>query len=249
MHMRQKVLERLGLTPTEAKVYLVLLQLGQTIASRIIRKAELHRATIYDVLERLQEKGLASHIMKDGKRLYMATEPERFRYILQEREQELKEQQALFNELKPELDALSQSVQERYPAEILVGKGGLKTAFDDVLHKGKTFYALGAQGNFQKYVPDYHWIWHQQLQKKRIKCRMIYAEKCRKLRTKEFPLPYADIRFIEKVYDAPTTTHFYGDVVLIVMWAEQPLVIRIVSPELVGHYKTFFNLIWKMAKP
>lgn len=247
--MEPYLLEKLGLTKTEAKIYLLLLRLGQVPATPIIKKAELHRATVYDVLERLMEKGLVSYIIKNSIRYYSTTEPERFEVILEDKEKEIQEQQKSFQEIKKELNTLASLPKEQYPVEVLVGKGGLKTALEDVLRKKKTFYALGAQGNFQKYVQDYHHIWHNKLKQLKIQCKMIYAEKCRKLRTKEFPLPYAKIRFIDKVYDGPMTTHFYDDTVLIVMWAEQPIVIRIKSKELVGHYRGFFELIWKMAKP
>lgn len=246
--MQEIILEQLGLTKTEAKIYLLLLRLGSTKASPLIKKAELHRATVYDVLERLMEKGLVSYVDKGGVRYYSATEPERLEVILQEKEEKIKEQQKLFQQIKPELKNLLALSKEKYPVEVLVGKAGLKTAFEDVIIKKKTFYALGAQGNFQKYVPDYHWIWHHKLEKNKIKCRMIYAEKCRRLRTEIFPLPYADVRFIDRVYDGPMTTHFYDDVVLITMWAEQPIVIRIKNKELVEHYKSFFEMIWKMAE-
>ena len=247
--MQPETLERLGLTKTEAKIYLLLLRLGQSHATPLIRKAELHRATVYDVLERLIEKGLASQITKNSRRYYTATEPERFEVILKEKEQEVLLQQETFRKVMPELKALAHFSKEQYPVEVLVGKEGLKTAFEDVMRHRKTFYALGAQGNFQRFLPDYHRIWHTKLMKNGIKARMIYAEKCRKLRTKEFPLPYAEVRFINKVYDGPMTTHFYDDIVLIVMWAEQPVVIRIQNKALVGHYKNFFGLIWKMARP
>lgn len=247
--MKEILLEKLGLTKTEAKIYLLLLRLGSTSATPLIKKAELHRATVYDVLERLLEKGLASFVTKEGKRFYSATEPERFEVILKEKEEEIQTQKKLLQQLKPELTALTAETPTHYPIEVLTGKEGLKTAFEDVLRKGKTFYALGAQGNFQKYHPQYQQIWHQKMVRARIKCRMIYAEKCRQLRTRTSPLLYADIRFIAKVYDGPMTTHFYDDIVLIVMWAEQPVVIRIKNKALVEHYKHFFNLIWTISKP
>lgn len=248
MAMDQTLLEKLGLTKTEAKIYVLLLQLGQVPATPIIKKSELHRATVYDVLERLIEKGLVSYVIKSGIRYYSTTEPERFEVILQDREKEIQEQQKTFQTIKSELKTLASISKEQYPVEVLVGKGGLKTALEDVLRKRKTLYALGAQGNFQKYVPEYHKLWHSQRERLRIPCRMIYAEKCRKLRTKEFPLPYVDIRFIDKVYDGPMTTFFYADTFMIIMWAEQPIITRITSKELVRHYLGFFKMIWKMAR-
>ena len=59
------MLEEFGLTQTEEKVYLVLSQSGISPASDIIKKTQLHRTTVYDVLNRLIEKGIVSFVIKN----------------------------------------------------------------------------------------------------------------------------------------------------------------------------------------
>jgi HTH-type transcriptional regulator, sugar sensing transcriptional regulator len=246
--MKYKILEKLGLTETEAKIYMILLRLGSTHVTPIIKRAELHRATVYDVLDRLIEKGLVSYIIKEGKRFYEAAPPERFEIILEEKENKVKEQKKLFKELKPELEGLKKLSKVKQEAEVFQGKQGLKTVLDEVLRQKKPFYALGAQGNFQKFIPEYHNQWHKHMHKKKIKMYLIYSEKSRKLRTKNTQLPGAEVKFIDKLYDGPSTTHFYNDTILIVTWSEQPLIIKIKNKNLADNYKHFFNMIWDMAK-
>ena len=53
----QQTLERIGLSKNEAKVYLVLLELGLTSSKAIIEKTNLHRQIVYDTLDLLIEKG------------------------------------------------------------------------------------------------------------------------------------------------------------------------------------------------
>lgn len=248
LHMEYKILAKLGLTETESKIYMILLRLGSTHVTPVIKKAELHRATVYDVLDRLIEKGLVNYVIKEGKRFYEAAQPERFDVILEEKQKELDEQKLTFKKIKPELDGLKKLSKEKQEAEIYQGKQGLKTVMEEVLRQKETFYALGAQGNFQKYIPEYHKYWHMQIYKRKIPMYMIYAEKCRELRTKLEPLPGAKVKYIKKLYDGPSTTNFYGDTVLIVTWSEQPLVIKVRNKNLAENYKHFFNMIWKLAK-
>ena len=59
------MLKEFGLTETEEKVYLSLLKQGTSLASDIIKKTQLHRTTIYDVLERLISKGFVSYIIQN----------------------------------------------------------------------------------------------------------------------------------------------------------------------------------------
>ncbi|MBU1270375.1 MAG: helix-turn-helix domain-containing protein [Nanoarchaeota archaeon] len=80
------ILEDLGLSEAEAKVYLALLETGSTLAGPIIKKTGLHRGTTYQILQRLIEKGLVSYVIKAGKRYFEATDPNRFLAILKEKE-------------------------------------------------------------------------------------------------------------------------------------------------------------------
>ena len=68
--MDTKILEEVGLTPNESKVYLSLIELGSSSATQIIQKTGLHRAVVYDLLERLIEKGLVGHAIKGRKKFF-----------------------------------------------------------------------------------------------------------------------------------------------------------------------------------
>ena len=59
----------MGLTETELNVYRALLRMGMSLAADVIKSAQIHRATAYDVLNRLMEKGLASYIIKNKKKI------------------------------------------------------------------------------------------------------------------------------------------------------------------------------------
>lgn len=50
------ILQRIGFTEKEAKVYLSLLEFGETVTSAIARHSQLKRPTVYLTLENLQKK-------------------------------------------------------------------------------------------------------------------------------------------------------------------------------------------------
>ena len=101
--MEELQLEKLGLTKTEAKVYLSLLKLGSTKTGLLVRKTNLHRATVYDVLKRLIEKGLVSYIIKGKIKYFQVTEPEYFLDKIKEKENKLKEKEIFVKNLVKEL--------------------------------------------------------------------------------------------------------------------------------------------------
>ena len=57
----KSILEELGLTKNEIKIYLALLELGTTPAGILIKKVDMHRASVYDVIDQLINKGLISY--------------------------------------------------------------------------------------------------------------------------------------------------------------------------------------------
>ncbi len=73
--MYEQQLKDLGLTDNEVRIYLVLLKHGMMNPYKIADKTGLHRGYVYDALERMQEKGVVSSILKDGKKHYQATAP------------------------------------------------------------------------------------------------------------------------------------------------------------------------------
>ena len=64
--MNTQTLEKLGLSKAEIKVYLTLLELGSTQSGRIVRETDFRKSTVYESIRRLQEKGLVSHVIKNG---------------------------------------------------------------------------------------------------------------------------------------------------------------------------------------
>ena len=56
--MDTKILKEAGLTEGEIKVYLGLLELGLSTTGPIIEKSRIARSIIYQILEKLMQKGL-----------------------------------------------------------------------------------------------------------------------------------------------------------------------------------------------
>ena len=54
-----KTLQRLGLEEQEAKTYLALLDLGETTITKLAERAELGRVHMYQIANRLIQRGIA----------------------------------------------------------------------------------------------------------------------------------------------------------------------------------------------
>ena len=62
--MKDDVLTEIGLSDSEKKVYLALLELGDSTRSDIVNRAKVTGSKVYELLEKLQDKGFVSIYLK-----------------------------------------------------------------------------------------------------------------------------------------------------------------------------------------
>src|SRR3989344_2207802 len=87
--MNTEVLQEFGLSNTEAKIYLALLELGKSKAGAITKKSTVNRTNVYDALERLIKKGLVSYVSENNKKVFGAVGPQRLQEILKDKQERL----------------------------------------------------------------------------------------------------------------------------------------------------------------
>src|SRR3989338_39950 len=104
-------LEQLGLTKNQSAVYLALLKLGSTTAQSIIKESGLHRSRVYDSLERLEDLGLVSFVVKDFKKYFQAANPEKLLDYIDEKKE-------IVNQILPELKKLEGMKKEEIKKKI-----------------------------------------------------------------------------------------------------------------------------------
>ena len=98
------ILEDLGLTNAEIKVYLALLEIGISTAGPIIKKTGLQNSVTHMTLQKLLEKGFISFIKKGKVKHYQPTNPKNIINFIDEKKER-------FQKLLPELLA-KQKIQE-----------------------------------------------------------------------------------------------------------------------------------------
>ena len=87
--MELKRLEALGLTPKEVDVYIALLGAESASISKLMADANVSRKSIYEILQKLLDKGLVKYTIQDNKKKFAAVSPERFLDILKEKQRSI----------------------------------------------------------------------------------------------------------------------------------------------------------------
>src|SRR3989338_7077733 len=129
MNMDIKLLEDIGLTKSEIQVYLALLELGSSTTGKIVDKSKASSSKIYEILEKLIQKGLAAYIIKSGVKYFEASSPERLMDYMNEKEERVEIQKEALKKIIPELELKHKLSRYKSEATIYKGLRGLKTAF------------------------------------------------------------------------------------------------------------------------
>jgi len=228
---------QVGMTKNEGKVYLALLELGPSLAGQISRKTGLHRRNIYDITERLIQKGVVGYIVKNNRKLFEAASPDRLKEILDEKQQSL-------DEILPKLNELYEQTKEKQETNFFKGSEGLKTIFQDQLtNEVKEVLILGASNSAFEILPFYFKWYDEDRKKIKIKVKII-ANK-----TFDKKPPLSEVRYLLEKYSNPLAINIWGDKVAIILWKKPPLAIVIKNKEIAESYKKYFELIWRASSP
>src|SRR5438045_713802 len=84
--MNQQILEELGLSPNEARIYESLLERGESSISEVAINAKIHRRNAYDAVQRLINKGLCFQVFSAGENTYNAVDPDKLTELITERQ-------------------------------------------------------------------------------------------------------------------------------------------------------------------
>ncbi len=240
----EEILVRSGLTKNEAKVYLALLKLGKATAAEITKKSGVHRVNVYDVLDRLMEKGLISTIHRSKKRIYEAANPNQLSKLLKEKE-------AALNQILPTLEKEFEIKKEKKNAYHFFGPEGVMQSYYMMLEQNQTLYAMGGSGLNRKYLKHRHEMWTKERIKANIPVKALYYESTRENKEKSHSDDKTvDIRFIPDKYTTSCMVDICGDLVVNLLPIEGNIMaIVIENKELADSYRQFFQNMWDNAKP
>jgi sugar-specific transcriptional regulator TrmB len=229
-------LKSIGLTESESKLYLALLDLGKMQAGVLSRKTGIHRRSIYDILDRLIEKGLVSYIQENNKRYYSPNDPKKIQELIEE-------QRSQISKLMPELENKYKKEKSKQETLFFRGKEGLKSIFDDQITEEKDIYVIGGTKSAKEILSFYLRHYTNKRVEKKIKMYAIYAGE-----RHTNPIPLANVKYLPETFASPVSTNIYGNKVAIILWSADPVAILIKQPEIAKAYKNYFDLLWKIAK-
>ena len=250
-------LKKIGLSENEAKVYLALLDLGNSTAQQIAQKASVNRATTYVQLESLMKMGLVTSFerasaRKNGaeKTFFRAEDPEHLKKIIEREKNAAEEREKHLEKIMPSLANLFLEAGERPRVRFFEGAEGLKIMQDEFLKtKSKEVLSITSTDDILKVFPKHPEEYTPKRVKLEIHSKLIYTSSRGAFLKASDEALLREAKFIPREqFPVPAEISIYGDIVAIDVAKEKPFGVIIESREIAESMKTFFSLAWEAAE-
>lgn len=253
MIMKTHILKEIGLTPGEIKAYLALLTIGPSSTGPIAKESGVSRSKLYGILDRLEKKGLVSHVEKNGVISFQPVEPGKIKDYLKQKEEDIKRLQRDVELFIPQLEAYYQRAASSQVVRVYQGLKGLATAHEHTylkLNRGEEYVYIG----IPRIQPSSHHLYwkrdHERRSKAGIRCRLLFNKDTDPSVLKDRNSRHGcDARYLPVTIKTPAYYAIYKDTVVIAIASENPIAIEIVNQDIADSFLAYFEAFWQHAKP
>lgn len=235
--MDTTILENLGLSKGEIKVYLVLLELGSNKVGRIIESSEMASSAVHNSVNSLVDKGLVSYIKRGQIKFYQAVSPKQLVDFIEDKKKKVLS-------LLPELELKQKLSGEKQEAEIFEGTKGIITMLNLLIENTKKndeylFFAINVEEQneeIQKFFLQYDL-------KRKEKKLVLRGLAPRGLKPFFAHRPIMKMKYPS--FPIPSNISICNDKIAFFSYGEKPVGYLIRSKQISGMYKDYFEQIWE----
>jgi sugar-specific transcriptional regulator TrmB len=248
--MKIEELKELGLSEGQVKVYEAVLELGISTLNKIQEKTGIERRNIYDILNKLIEKGLISYTTEKGKRTYQCTHPNKLLEEIKNKEKSLKE----LEKKLPEIKNLFELSKPEIKAEVYRGNEAIKSLLDEILEFKESFWLGGNSFEEYKAVPENIQIWFEHWMSKRIEKKHImndlvshgtYLKGLEPNNLKAHRKSFYKYCQLPKDINVPMVIIIFDNKVAQILWGQQSFAFVLESKKIKDSFMKYFNYFWE----
>lgn len=241
---------QLGLQKKESAVYFSVLENNDSSIPSIAKDTGLSRGTVYDIVEKLKEKGFLTEIKKDKKRRITAENPTNKLYsMLDAKHNELQKSKKIVENILPTINTLSNHKDNFKPqVRIYEREKGFRKVWDEIFsYKGKKFLGIVRVETFHKFAGENIF---QEIQERKVKLGFKslsineLSDFAKKL--KETDSEYnRETRLAPKEFQFPSSEIIFGDKVAMFSTQDENISVVIESKDFAETHRAYFEMIWR----
>ncbi|MFB6181798.1 MAG: helix-turn-helix domain-containing protein [Candidatus Magasanikbacteria bacterium] len=239
--MLHQDLKKFGFPKNLARVYEALYKQGEAKAKDIIKETDLHRNIVYNNLDKLIEKDLATKKKEGHVTVFQALNPERIK-------KEIKRKEKLADNIVEELKAIREPQEQR-----VIFREGLEELKERMfelyenMEKNEQWKILGQSRSWFESVLDSEELEElREIQKeKSFKRKVATSEIIEQERKHQESLPELnEHKILPEFTSRENEIHIFEDKIINTILVEPYTIMEIKNPKVVESYNTFFERLW-----
>ncbi len=172
-----KKVEKAGLSPKEAKVYIALLELGGgAYPAALAKQTKLSRSSVYMVLMHLSVKDLVNEIKKKNKQFYQINNPKKLISLSKGKLTTVEDEIDAAKNVLPELEGLFNALEYKPKVTYYEGVEGITFVYSThvTVESPYTMYAWANTGELEDLLSQKFLLWYRkEKERNRIKGKII----------------------------------------------------------------------------
>jgi HTH-type transcriptional regulator, sugar sensing transcriptional regulator len=251
MEQAKEILNKIGLTGQESRVYLALLEFQEAQTGLICKTTNIPSSNIYKILDSLMEKGLVSFRVQNNIKIFIASTPDSLNELFFEKQKKLEEERKQINELISHLNKkeILQKPQSHY--KYFEGDHAVRSMWYELnnliktMNKNQIERIYGSKkGTYEHFIPLYN-EHHKIRVKQKIKYKLILSQASKPDMKRKRGL--TEIRCLPLENDGEWGV--LGDYVFIqYLTGKIPRAFLIKDEKFARMYEQVFDQLWQLAK-
>ncbi|MFH0952681.1 MAG: helix-turn-helix domain-containing protein [Patescibacteria group bacterium] len=247
--MIEDILAKIGLIPSEIKLYQALLELGPQGANVLSKKTGIKRANVYYFLDGLKEKGLISQISDmAGIKRFRAERPEKIISYLDQQEKDIRRKKEITSHIIPELRQLYQKKSYRIPkVSYYEGKKSVQRLYENIFSsQTKEVMAFANIDVVGAIFPSYTWKLENIIPEKNISMKELIVNTKSAIKYKQkLTSKLHQIKILPSHFSFDTDILLYQNKVVFISY-HQIITAFVIEDDLIfAAQKNIFNGLWK----
>lgn len=244
--MELNTLKELGLSKGQVKVYSAVLELGTSGLNKIQEKTGIERRNIYDILNKLIEKGLITYTVEKGKKTFQCTHPNKILEEIKKKEKSLKQLENQIPQIKDLFDISKPEIR----AEVFRGNEAMKALLNEALEYKESHWIGGNSGVESTNLKNWfnHWM-KKRAKKKHIMYDLVdygtFLQGLKPTNIKKHKKEYYKRCELPKDLKSPMVIIIFGNKVAQILWSKQSFAFVLESEQIKQSFMKYFNYFWK----
>lgn len=234
----EMILQNLGVSEDEARVYVALLRLGGTRASSIAKDVGMKRTTIYPILQSLARAGLVNVYFRTSQRFYYAQRPVTVAAQFHKKIE-------AFENIIPSLLALEKKQVQMIGLRFIETKEELQNFYRSILaeYKNKNYRIISSAAGWQGVDPEFFIQYRKDRGRANIRTQLLLTADSAAINPTD-PALLREYKYLPAEYSFDSTIDIFDDKILIVSPELSSLAVVIAIPAMVGVFRSVFDILW-----